>query len=343
MLRDMFSFQNFNTSQLTREFTSVVSNVDIQSTGGRDNGPCLRIQGVGAGSGFNSSVEKTYDSQQTWIVGMRMKVTNLPTLSPWYFLKFQDSATVHVQIGIGTDGTLKAYRNTSLLGSSTNALTTDTLYYVEVKVKIDDSVGTVDIHVNGVSWLSLSGQDTRNAGNASANAIYWGQGTTAVSTYTYYCDVYIADTQAGQVTDFIGPQRCDARFFTADGNYTDWTPSTGANRYGVVDDNPANDDTDYATGAAGNKMTLKTLALGYTPATIYGVKLTGVMKKTASGTINVKRLARKSSTDYSSGNLAPPDTSYLHISEVLETDPATSAAFTKTDLESNIEWGFEVV
>ena len=350
MLRDIFSFQKMDdASSIGREFNAVINygNTTIQATGGRDNGPSLRI--LCSNSSFDFYVQKTYDAQQLWVVGQRMK-TPLPTSSTIYFLKFVDGSTTHVQIGLGTDGTLKAYRNTVLLGSSTNAIVANTLYYIEVKVKIDDAVGTVDIRVTApggtpTSWLSLSSQDTRNGGNATANNIYWGHAGQygSGSNFTNYCDGYVVDGQAGGATDFLGPVRADTRVFTADGTYTDWTPSTGTTRYEVVDDSAPNDDTDYATGATGNKMTLKTFSLGYTPASIYGVKLTGVMKKTASGTINVKRIARKSGTDYTSGNLTAPDTLYTHVSEVLEVDPATSAAFTKTDLEGVIEWGFEVV
>lgn len=342
MLRDMFSFQGIDTTGLTREMTSVTAGVDIQSTGGRDNGPCMRM--AGSDSDWGCYVQKTYTAQQTWIFGMRLKANALPTLGTCNFLKFVDGSTTHVQIALDTDGTLKAYRDATLLGSSTNTISADTLYYIEVKVKIDDSVGTVSIKVEGVSWLSLTSQDTRNGGNATANNIYLGpvNNSGGGSNYTYFCDGYIADTQSGQITDFIGPQRCDAKFFTADGFYTAWTPSTGSTRYGVVDDNPANDDTDYATGVVGNNMTVKTFSLGYTPASIYGVKLTGVMKKTASDPVNVKRLMRRNSGDYNSANLTAPDTSYTAISEVLERDLYTGVAFTKSDLEGVIEWGFTV-
>lgn len=342
MLRDMFSFQGMDTVGLGREMTAITSNVDIYPYNGRDNGPCMRI--VGYDVDWGRYAQKTYDAQQTWIVGFRVKTNALPTIGTWNFIKFVDGSTTHVQIAVGTDGTLKAYRDTTLLGSSTNAISANTLYYVEIKTNIHDSTGTVDIKVDGTSWLSLSSQDTRNGGNASANKIYWGLlcNYGSGSNYTYYCDGYVLDGQAG-LNDFLGPQRCDAKFFTADGHYTDWTPSTGATRYGVIDDNPANDDTDYATGSLGNKMTVKTFSLGYTPNTIAGVKLTGVIKKTDAGVVNLKRLLRKSSTDYESGNLTPMNTTYSHVTDLLENDPATSAAFTATDLESNIEWGYEVV
>lgn len=345
MLRDVFSFQNMDDDiSISREFDSVMNygNAVIQPTGGRDNGPSLWI--TGDHDSFTFHVKKIYDAQQTWIVGFRMN-TPLPTLGMLYFLKFVDGSTTHVQIGLGTDGTLQAYCGGVLLGSSANAIAGDTFYYIEVKVKIDDSAGTVDIKVNGASWLSLISQDTRSGGNATADTIYWGNACNygTGTNRTHYCDVYVADTQAGQVTDFLGPVRVDAKVFTADGYYTDWIPSTGITRHEVVDDNPPNEDDDYATGAAGNKMTLKTFSLGYNPAAIYGVKLTLIIKKTDSGTINVKRLARQADTDYESSTLAPPTTSYSHCREVLEVNPATAAAFTKTDLESNLEWGCEVV
>ncbi len=339
MLRDMFSFQGIDTTGLAREVTALTANATVVTSGGRDDGPALHC--AGSNSAWAVYMQKTYEARSTWIVGFRFKVDALPNSSPVYFLKFVDGATVHVQIALGTDGTLQAYRDTTLLGSSVNAISTNVLYYLEVKVKIDASTGTVDIHEKATSWLALTAQDTRNGGNASANTLYWGAANQAGGS-TYYGDLYVADTQPGAVTDFLGPQRCDSHFFTADGYYTAWTPSIGTSRFGVIDDSPANDDVDYASGALGNKMTVKTLSLGYEPAAIAGVKLTGILRKTASGNLNVQRLLRKGGSDYHSSNLTPPDLSYGAVSEVLETDPATSAAFTRNDLENQLEWGFEV-
>lgn len=330
-LRDCFSFQTINTAQLSREFNTV-NGMTISATGGRENGPCLK-------GGISTSVSKTYDAQDTWIIGARNKLDTIPSTAQSVII-FKDGATTHVAIQINTDGTISALRGSTTLATSSSSINGGVSFYIEAKVYIADASGTVAVRINGTSWINFTG-DTRNAGNASANNITIGSGV--VSNHNWINDLYIADGQAGEVTDFLGPQRCDSLFFTADGYYADWTPSTGSNRYSLVDDNPANDDTDYITGAVGQKVTIKTTSMSFTPATINGVKITGVMKKSASGTVNVKRILRKSSTDYESATLLPPDITYAHISDVLETDPATATAFTKTDIESNIEWGFSVI
>lgn len=356
MLRFIDSCQHYNTSQITKKWTALNDagigfDATIESTGGRNNGYCMKFACTNNTVPQNSYLQKTIDARQTWIIGFNYQTTSLnlsSTATDRRILQVIDGSTVHLTFILNTAGTIAVYRGdgTTLLGTTVNSINTEIFYYLEFKVTIDDSAGTVDIQCNGDSWLSLSSQDTRNGGNATANVFrFFGMAKNAVDLNILWSDWYFADTQAGSVTDFLGPRRCDAYFYTADGNYTQWAESTGTTHYELVDDNPAN-ATDYITGEVGEKFTLKTISMNHTPTEINGITLQALMLKSDAGAINVQRLARQSGyspIDVNSANLTSPGSaSYTWIANLMETNPVTGVAFTQSDIETDLELGFEV-
>jgi len=119
-------------------------------------------------------------------------------------------------------------------------------YYIEAKIVIHDSAGSVIIHVNGVNEPTTandcsSGQDTLASGTVE-NAVLGHMGSSWNSSID---DVYMLDTSGSVNNDFLGDVRVDAHYpVTPDGTNHDWTPSTGSDNYAVVDDPTAN-TTDY--------------------------------------------------------------------------------------------------
>src|SRR4029079_19356311 len=126
-----------------------------------------------------------------------------------------------------------------------------TTVYLELKVTIDNSVGTVTVRVNGVVWLALTGIDNQATASATWNELGINRPGSTTAGIQWDCDdLYVGDgSGAAPWNDFLGECRVDARVPTGPGATTTWTPSVGAN-WQCVDEIPPNDDTDFTTAAA---------------------------------------------------------------------------------------------
>jgi len=164
---------------------------------------------------------------------------------------YGDGGTVtHITVEApNSDGSIDVRRaGTTILGTSAAGVLslTGAWQYIEVKVLISDTVGTVDVVVDGVNVLSLTGQDTRNGGaDALIDQVRIGSQNTANNAATAVRDIVIMNEQGSSLNDFLGPVIVEARLADGAGDNTDWTPNTGAN-FQAVDDPGANDgDTTY--------------------------------------------------------------------------------------------------
>jgi hypothetical protein len=336
-LRFIDSFDHYATADLALKYSDVsVSSAAISSGNGRRSTKCLRLSQAAA------YVSRVHAAHATWIVGFAFKTATLPG-STTAFLSFYDGATLHVDIRMLADGTLRATRNGTTLATSTSALSAGTFYSIECKVTIDDAAGVVELRVNGSStgWINITSQDTRNAGNASANLIKInGLGVTNVD----YDDFYICDGAGSVNNDFLGDVRVDCYMPDGNGNSSQLvgSDSNSTDNYLLVDEASQNGDTDYVQSSTVNNKDTYTIAdMSHTPTSIFGTQLNMVAKKDDSGTRSICSVVRSAGTDYDGDTQALSAASYVDYRQIRETDPATSAAWTRTNL-NNAEFGVKV-
>jgi hypothetical protein len=130
----------------------------------------------------------------------------------------------------------------------------------------------------------------------------------------------------------------DARFPTAAGATTGWTPSTGAN-WAAVDDAAPNDDTDYTSAAAAALTdTFVTQDAPVAGATIYGVQHCLAVKKSDAGFATIAPVIRHGTTNYPGADLAP-GTTYAYALSIAATNPGTSAQWTEAGFNA-AEFGY---
>ena len=253
--------------------------------------------------------------------------------------------TRHVQFSITPTGELRAMRGSTVLGTSSVIWSSvDSPHYVEIKVKLHDTTGTVDIHSDGVSVLSLSSQDTKNGGTLTTfDAIRWR--TTDNGSYRgdqRIDDVYITNEVGSAPYDgMLGGIGVETVFPDGDGNYTGYTRTTGATDWGAVDENPHDSDTTYlesSTDTDRSNFTMDNLVT--TTGDIYGVMATAIMRNTGASD-NVQLSTRISLTDYDSANIAVP-ASYGLVEKIWETSPATASDWTISEF-NGAEFGVENV
>lgn len=313
------------------------SGMKIAITGVNDNRTSDRVRIV---------LDQPAPSGDTFIIGLAFKSVTAFSLISHLFN--EDNAIVNVYQGgssqfwlrLNTNGTLSVLRGSTVLGTSSSALTQNVFHYIELKVVIHDSAGTVDLRVDGVQtgWLTLTSQDTKATSSATWDELILGGIRTAgTSAYEWdYDDIYVLDGTgtAAQWKAFKGDTRVDYRTLTANGANRAFTPSTGTDDFAVVDEAAVNGDTDYLTAAAAADKCSGVCQDAPVPgAEIYGIQIIAWGKKTDAGASGHKGLIRIGSTDYL-GTERGLATSYSCKREPMDVSPATAVAFTESEFNA---------
>jgi hypothetical protein len=263
-------------------------------------------------------------------------------------------ATHHVQMRVNSFGAVEIYRggstNTGDLGtllasSAPGVIVVNNWYHVETKVLLSDTVGTIEVRVNGISVVTFSG-DTKNAGTGSViDFIYLG-GASGTNNYAgaNFDDVAIWNGAGSLNNDFLGDCSVQTLLPTGDGNYSQWVGSDGNSvNNSLLVDEPGNPNTsDYVeSGTSGNK---DSYAFGDLPAgtlSVKGVVIRSYAAKSDAGAQLYRNFARISGTDYAGADKGPSVTpAYIGFSDLMEISPATSTAWTPAEV-NGAEFGVE--
>jgi hypothetical protein len=336
-LRFIDSFDHYVSADGSEKWTSVGSTFTISAGNGRRGTSSAR----GTGTANTAGPRKTLDAEATWIVGCAFRTTFFPTLARPIF-HLLDTSTIQVDVVCNNDGTLSVRRGAStVLGTTTFALSTNVYHFIEFKCTISDASGIAVLRVDGDTKLNLSSVDTKQTSNATVNSIEITPNSNWGSTVDID-DVYICDNQGSTNNDFLGDCRVDCLLPNADGSNSQFTPSTGSDHYALVDDASPDDDTTYLShSTSGQKDTWNFANLtALTSPSIKGVQLNLTAKKDDAGSRLLKPVVKSGSTT-SSGSSQGLSTDYLQFAQIYETDPDTSAAWTESGVNS-AEFGAEV-
>lgn len=215
-------------------------------------------------------------SSGEFIIGFAIKTpSTLANNSPFLWI---DSGTgVQLTIRVNSNGSLSAYRgNIFVLGtSSTSLFTTDSWYYWEFKITIDDSTGSVEWRSNSETLWELTTVDTKHI----ANENWGGFRLNQIGNSTIYDDLYLCDSIGTINNDFLGDVIVETLFPASDGILTNWTPSAGGSHADLIDDAPFTaiiSESDYVDSNANNSLELfkyTTLSAEAENKRIYGVQV----------------------------------------------------------------------
>lgn len=252
-------------------------------------------------------------------------------------IQLLDSGTVQTELELNSDGSLSAGGQTSDPG----VFTYQAWNYIEFKATIDNAAGAVEVRVNGVQELSVSGIDTQNSGTAQVTQVRLASATTGSSTYMYFDDLVILDTTGTENNDLIGDVKVQALYPDGNGANSDFTGSDGnsVDNYQLVDENPP-DTADYVqSGVAGHKDTYSFGDIGASD-TPRAVQVNLHALKTDAISRIIRALARPTTTDNESADLAL-STSAQILTAVFNTNPDSSTAWTKSAVDG-AEFGVKV-
>lgn len=292
-------------------------------------GRCVAIVGL-------CSLTKILDNQSTWLVGFHYTWTTAGSSS---LLVLLDNSviqlTLYYNVSTNKFEIYQGNPTTNLLGSSIHTFSINTWYWIELKVLINSSVGTVELRVNGISEITLTAgdQNTQKGINAYANYIC----LKSLTTWTYFDNLIIQDGVGG--CDFTGECRV-ATLYPASDSSIAWTKSTGANNFGCVDEAQMN-TTDYVSSNTPGQIDKYGFgALGIL-GDVKGVQVCVLGKKDDAAPHSLRTYLRTEATDYS-GDTQNLDSVYRTFTKLYPTNPQTGIAWTIAEVDAALA-GVELV
>lgn len=339
------SFDHYALADILKKWSSV--NSMANSAISADYALAPHSMGLLLAGNNGSYYDKTLGTTlETFIAGTWFRTGITSTAS--VIMSFLDGATEHVSVRYDATGKITFTRNGTVLATSANALSINTWYHVETKVTIGDAAdspsGAYEVRVDGTStgWIaSATGADTRNAGNKSiSNVRIHTRGVNDASTANHrYQDYYILSTSGSTANDFLGPCRFQVMRPIGSGTTAEWTGSYTDNWQNVADQVPDSDTTFNQSNVTG---TTDQFSMSNVPSgTIHAIQHVIVARKDAGAARQIRPVTRISGTDYN-GTTVSLSASYAFITEPVSVSPATSNAWTDTEVNA-LEGGYELV
>lgn len=342
----MDGFGHYGTSHLTQKWTIAdTSGVNTQVTSGIGNG---------GGNGFsmsvaliegNNNLSRAIPARESLIAGFAVRfhgaIAGTTPLFP--FARFRSSSVTQLSLRANTDRTISVMRGNSsgtVLGTSEYVFDTE-YHYVEFKATFHGSTGSYTLRVDGQTIQSGSNVNTQNVSGVTTADEFIFSNLKAGSGY-YVDDVYICDTLGATNNDFLGEVKVRVVRPTADGHYTQWAPSSGSDRFSLVNGiNPDGDATYVSAETPGNKVSFQMDSLPPETGTILGVQALGSVRKIEAGPRTTRPFVRVGGSDHN-GSAQPVGLDYFYRRQVWDRHPGSNSPWTRESLAS-AEFGWEVL
>lgn len=182
-----------------------------------------------------------------------------------------------------TDHTLSVRRGSTVLGTTTaEFFGAAAAKYLEISIVFDDAAGQVDIAVDGVIDVHLTGVDTINNAGPVVD-ILWAAAPSGGGNPHCLRDVYVKARASGSAPDFYGPLSFVPIHSTGDDSVA-WTPSAGSVNSDMVDEAIHDgDSTNVETSTVDAVDLLDAEDLSDTGLSILALVLTATVKAPSGG------------------------------------------------------------
>lgn len=278
-------------------------------------------------------------SKQVSGLGYRFAMTDLPNSEAsgaalMTLVEYRDVLNAsQFSVRLGTEGSVHAV-GAGLDHRSDPCIAAGGYHHFEVKGKIDNSAGYVEVRVNEVTVLNVTGVDTQTTSNAEISQFQWGMYpvvTDTVSTTMDLDDVFAWDDDASDlentVVDFVGDKGCYYLKPNADTATSQFTVNGSATAYGALDEVPPNgtDYLDNVTGTAKTRVGVE--GLPGNVSEVIALQPVLYARKEESGTVEMRGgVAVGGSESYGPTN--SPSTEYAYLQTGCKTvDPSTGVAW----------------
>jgi len=306
------------------------------------NGKVIQLHSAQAPTLFAQSFRKVLpNSVYTLGFACRIWLNALPTTaaSTMMLVDMRNTSNASMcNLRLETDGRISAYRGGSgagwsgggtLLGTSAApAFISNAWQHVEVKMFSDGAAGTIEVRVNGVTVLNLTGQNTLGAAGPCTQFACGPVSSGVIPDYYWYMkDMVVWDTTGSFNNNFMGS--VSVKELIPDGDVSaNWAVTGSATHFGAVNEAPPDDDTKYiyavTPAPAADVMSLTNLPVDVT--TVRGLMVINRAKNTdgGDGKLQAGLISGASTQLYTDRQIT---TAYTYWTDISETDPATAAAW----------------
>lgn len=215
---------------------------------------------------------------------------------------------------------------TLLAETAVPVLTANAFHHIEFRVDCDVAVGAAEVRVDGISVLIVTGVNTGTAlqvgfGTTQDN----GDGTS--SRTDYIKDLVVWDGDGTHNNDFLGTVSVVGLTTNSDVSLN-WTPSTGATGWPLLDNSPPLDGSEYIT-APFPAPAAAVFGLTNLPINVTSVRalISQVRARKVDGGDGNLQNSLVSSGDTVNGSDRPITTAFTYYEDVFETDPHTAASW----------------
>jgi hypothetical protein len=350
------TFNHYATADLLKKYTQMdptntqnSSSPTITASGPRSNNALRLIPSVTTISS-SGRLRKVFDAPvatgDTFICGFRYNTSQpfTPNMSVSTNLDSSNNLFVVYKAGaavcwgrVNSDGTISVLRGTTVIATSATALTQSIWQYIEFKIKLHASAGTVEARLNGLAGspiISATGLNTTNTGDVTFSEMGLPKhhsGNSVNASNWLIADLYVCDGSGSTSNDFLGDVRGDVLLVNAAGDETNWTPDSGSN-YARVNEASIDSDTSYVSATtAATKDTYKTPTQAVAGADIFAIQVNMGARKTDAGAAGLKAIARIGGTDYLGTELGVPST-YAFLRQIWDRKPSDSSVWADADI-----------
>lgn len=326
-LQFMEGFDHYTTGQAGRKWTAVVGNGVIVAPG-RFSGQAWQFNNVGV----TSYLEQTLTARDTFVIGVAIQIGYGDASAP--IIRFMDDNDEQIDIRVTSTAGFQFTRNgTPLATSPDNVIAFGYFNYIEAKVFVDNTVGYVQLRVNGVEVINVPALDTQATANNRINKIRFQPFSTSGSYDMRLDDIYILDDTGTFDNAFLGECRIETHFPASNGAFVEFTPVGAAANWQAVDETTSNEDTDYTQGnSVGNRDLFNLTAYSFV-GQVFGVQVTVTHRKDDVGNRTVAPLARVSSTLYE-GSTDTCLSQYKMAKKIWERNPNTNSQWTVSEVNA---------
>lgn len=229
---------------------------------------------------------------------------------------------------LGTGDTLYITRGSStVVANGSTPLVPGTWNYIEFRIVVSDTVGEVEVMLNGVQEIIQTNIDTKNTSVGSVNQIYFS--TCRWQDSGRIDDVYAVSTAGSVNNDFLGDCRVDTLSVLGNGTTNQWDALVGPSNYQDVDDATPDDDSTYIYTAVDGEIDLFDIENMSQATDVFGVQVCARAEKPDAGDAFVRLGVRSGGANYF-GPDQGLSVGYTHLKQIFETDPHTNGVWTRT-------------
>lgn len=287
-------------------------------------------------AGFTWAIRRNLgDAYETVGVGFALYLTTIKAANDVIQFCFLNGASGgQLAVSSTATGAVTVYRGATLLAQSADgALVASAWQHVEIKARIHSTLGAVEVRVNGVSVISISGVNTQATAEFGARQFGILRGGIQFD-YFYIDDLYVWNDQGTYNNDFIGDKRVLTVVPDDNTAQADWTPVGAASGYATVDEIPQDGDATYIETqevGATSEFSIADLVGDY--GAISAVMVQSMQRKTVAGVCNVQ-VSLLSAASEASGADRPITEAHTYYCDVFEEDPNTAAPWTKASVNA---------